>query len=156
MLQLIVNLLLLSAIHCGREGLPAAPVDVTVGRQTVELRLPLEMHGGGRLMLFMREVESLGITGGDVVDQFKTAVPHGSVRAFLTDQNGDQLTLDHTGYTFYRGYKGLVLSEEEPMASGWPRMYTQLELDSKTPLSGVRIVWIDRSVLQVWDVYPKL
>ena len=156
MLQLIVNLLLISVVHCGKEGLPVTPVDVEVGRQVVDLRLPLEMHGGGRLMLFVRDLRNLGISGGNVVDQFKTAVPEGSVRAFLTGLNGEQLMLEHTGYSFYRGYKGLVLSEADPSSSGWPKLYSQLEIDSKTALTGVRMVWIDRSVLQVWDVYPRL
>jgi hypothetical protein len=156
MMHLIMNLLLLSAIHCGKEGLPVTPVDVAVGRQVVDLRLPLEMHGGGRLMLFVRDLRNLGISGGDVVDQFKAAVPEGSVRAFLTGRNGEKLTLEHTGYSFYRGYKGLVLSEAEPVVGGWPQLYSRLEIDSKTALTGVRMVWIDRSVLQVWDVYPRL
>lgn len=116
MLQLLVNLLLISLVHCGKEGLSVTPVDVEVGRQVVDLRLPLEMHGGGRLMLFVRDLTNLGISGGDVVGQFKTAVPEGSVRAVLTGRGGEQLTLEHTGYTLLSGLQRIGIERGRPVS----------------------------------------
>jgi hypothetical protein len=157
MLGLLVNIVLISALSCGKEALPATPLDVAVGRQTVELRIPLTVRAeGARLVLFVRDVHSLGISDGDVLEKFKTAVPAGSVSALLSGTDGRELKLEHTGYTFYRGYKGLILSESGLPAGGTPQLYSQLELDAKLALRGVRIVWLDRAVLQVWDVYPRL
>ncbi len=157
MLNLVANIVLISALGCGKEALPVTPLDVQVGRHAVELRQPLEVRASGvRLVLFLRDMESLGITGTDVLDEFKTTVPEGSVSAFLTGKDGKQLKLVHTGYSFYRGYKGLVLTEADPIEGAGPQMFSHLELDSKLALNGVRAVWIDRAVLQVWDVYPHL
>ncbi|MCZ6665911.1 MAG: hypothetical protein O7B81_11440 [Gammaproteobacteria bacterium] len=157
MLNLLANIVLISALACGKEALPVTPLDIQVGRHAVELRISLEVRApGARLILFVRETDGLGITDPDVADAFKTIVPEGSVSAFLTGRDGKQLKLVHTGYSFYRGYKGLVLTEADPIEQAGPQMFSRLELDSKLALNGVRAVWIDRAVLQVWDVYPRL
>ena len=106
MLNLLANIVLISALACGKEALPVTPLDVQVGRHAVELRKSLEVRApGARLILFVRKTDGLGITDPDVADAFKTIVPEGSVSAFLTGQDGKQLKLVHTGYSFYRGYR---------------------------------------------------
>jgi hypothetical protein len=157
MLDLLVNFVLLGALALGKEALPATPMDVEVGRQAVELRKALEVQNdGARLVLFVRAAKRLGIGDGNVLENFKAAVPEGSVSALLTGADGKELKLEHTGYTFYRGYKGLILTGAGVPEGGTPQLYSRLELDAKLALPGVRIVWLDRAVLQVWDVYPRL
>jgi len=137
------------------EGLPVAPFDIEVGRQVVELRKPLVARAeGARLVLYIRELANLGVTGRDIVGGFETAVPEGSVTAYLTGLGGEQLTLEHTGYSFYRGHAGLVLTEAD--APGRSEMYRHLELDAKLPLKGVHAVWLDRVGRRVQDVRPSL
>lgn len=143
--QLIATLALLSILGIQRSSLPAAPFDMAVGRQAVALHKPLVASmAGARLVLFIRHSEGLVSTGSTVIDQFKTDVPEGSVSAILTDSDGGQRTFQHTGYTFYRGYKGLTLTNSGTPIGPGLEMYRALELDAKLALDGVRMVWLDR------------
>ena len=157
MLHLIISFALIGLPPLGEEALPAAPVDVEIGRQAVELRKPLVVRmEGARLILFVRELSGLDIAGHGARDAFKTAVPRGSVSAYLTSADGRQLKLEHTGYSYYRGVRGLLLTHLSGAIDKTPELYRQLELDAKLALKGVRLVWLDRGARQVWDVNPGL
>jgi hypothetical protein len=137
------------------EGLPVAPVDIEIGRQLVALRKPLiAKRPGVRLVLYVRDTSNLGIAGPDVTDAFESAIPEGSVVAYLSGTDNQQLTLRQTGYSFYRGYAGIVLSA--PSAQPSMARYQYLELDTKVALKGVRFVWLDRHGRRVEDVAPSL
>jgi hypothetical protein len=134
------------ALPLQSEALPVAPFDLERGQQQVVLREPLfARSAGARLVLFVR--------GRDRTD-FETRHPTGSVTAHLRDTAGHELTLAHTGYTYYRGFAGLVLTEQTP--SDRRLAYGALELDTKVALDDVRVVWLDRRARQVQDLRPAL
>lgn len=128
------------------EALPVAPFDLTPGHQQVALREAMVARSRGvRLVLFVR--------GGDRAG-FEARHPAGSVTAHLADDAGHQLTLAHTGYTYYRGFTGLVLTEQAPAGGGLA--YSRLDLDAKVTLDNVRVVWLDRQARRVEDLHPDL
>lgn len=154
MLHLVISFALGSGAACVQEGLPAAPMDLAVGQQTVELRKPLiARSSGARLVLFVRELSQPN--GEDVREQFRADAPHGSVTAVLTAADGNQMKLMHTGYSFYKGYKGLLLTAAGSNIEITPKMYGQLEIDSSVALADVRVVWLDRDVVNVRDIHPR-
>ncbi len=137
------------------EGLPVAPVDVEVGRQVVELRKPLiAKRPGARLVLYVRDTSSLRVTDPDVESAFESAVPEGSVVAYLRGSDDAELILQQTGYSFYRGYAGIVLSA--PGTQLHMDRFQHLELETNVALKGVRFVWLDRDGRRVEDVAPSL
>ncbi|MCZ6893694.1 MAG: hypothetical protein O7H40_06555 [Gammaproteobacteria bacterium] len=157
MLHLIVSFVLIGLPPLGEEALPAAPLDVEVGRQAVELRKPLVVRmEGARLILFVRDLSGLDIADHGARDALEWAVPTGSVSAYLTGADGRQLKLEHTGYSYYRGVRGLLLTHSNGAVDKTPELYRQLELDAKFALKGVRLVWLDRGARQVWDINPGL
>jgi hypothetical protein len=136
-------------------GLPVAPTDVQAGHQVVELLKPLVARSpGARLVLYVRGTGDLGLAHRNIFREFEAAVPRGSVVAYLTGERGEILTLRHTGYSYYRGYAGLVLSATNAPAR--LELYRHLEIDAKVPLKGVRFVWLDRGGRRVEDVQPSL
>lgn len=146
MWTLLVSFVIGGILPPNLDGLPAAPFDVAVGHQEVALREPLVARDSGvRLVLFVRDRARRGFEG---------AVPAGSVTAQLTGADGRELILEHTGYAYYRGFTGLVLTEASKAAPG--EFFRHLELDAKVPLKGVRLVWLDRLARQVQDVRPVL
>ncbi len=157
MLHLIISFSLIGLAPLGEEALPAAPVDLEIGRQTVELRKPLVVRmEGARLILFVRDLSGLNVAGDSTRDALKTAVPTGSISAYLTSPDGRELKLEHTGYSYYRGVRGLLLTHPSGAIDKTPELYRQLELDAKFALKGVRLVWLDRGARQVWDINPGL
>jgi hypothetical protein len=60
----------------------------------------------------------------------------------------------HTGYSFYHGYAGLVLTQAD--TSGQGDLYRHLELDAKVSLKGVRMVWLDRRTKHAQDIGASL
>ena len=157
MLHLIISLVTIAVPSLGQEALPVAPLDVTVGHQVVELRKPLVARAvGARLVLYVRGAVGAADTAASVQEQFKAAVPEGSVSAFLTGADGERIRLEHTGYSFYRGYKGLLLTSPSLPHGTGSELYRHLELDAKLALDAVRIAWLERAALQVWDVHPGL
>ena len=157
MLHLIVSFVLIGLPPLGEEALPAAPLDLEVGRQAVELRKPLVVRmEGARLILFVRDLSGLDIADHGARDALEWAVPTGSVSAYLTGADGRQLKLEHTGYSYYRGVRGLLLTHSNGAVDKTPEFYRQLELDAKLALKGVRLVWLDRGARQVWDINPGL
>ena len=128
------------------EALPAAPFDVAVGHQQVVLREAMIAQGhGARLVLFVRAADRAGFEAGH---------PAGSITAHLTDAEGREHTLEHTGYTYYRGFAGLVLTEQAP--ADRQTRYGTLALDALVPLAHVRAVWLDRDAKRVEDLRPAL
>lgn len=157
MAALISQLLVLGFLSCGKAALPATPLDLAVGRQPVDLRLPLEVQNhGARLVLLIRDSKIPGFDPGNVLATFRDAVPTGSVSAVLTSLDGTTLAMQHTDYTYYKGYKGLVLTGTSLPAGDLPQLYSALELDARVALGGVRVLWLDRAGLTVRDVYPRL
>ncbi len=133
------------------DGPPIAPVDILPGHQVVELRGPLIARtAGARLVLFVRDHSTLTGQRPDRGNAFEEAVPAGSVTARLSNPDGGELTLAHTGYTYYRGYSGLVLTETSPGAR--QQRYSHLELDASVALPDVRFVWLDQLTRTVRDV----
>src|SRR5688572_14078829 len=98
MWTMLVSFVVGGILPLNPDGLPAAPFDVAVGHQEVALREPLVARDYGvRLVLFVRDRGR---------PDFEGAVPAGSVTAHLTGADGRELVLEHTGYAYYRGYKG--------------------------------------------------
>ena len=127
---------------------PVAPTDLVVGRQTVDLREPLLARTrGAKLVLFVRDRAAL--LGPDNA-AFEAAVPPGSVTARLRAGDGNDLVLDHTGYAYYRGFAGLVLSEREPGTDN--TLYDALEIEAAKALPRVRFMWLDRAGRRVQDL----
>jgi len=157
MLHWIVSFALTGGAGCIEEGLPAAPIYLSRGQQIVELRKPLVARAdGARLVLFVRAQSTAREDKKDLRAEFRSAAPPGSVSAVLTTSDGQQMTLAHTGYTFYRGYRGLLLSGLPGEVISLPKMYSRLALDSKVAFSDVRVVWLDRDAVDVRDVHPRL
>lgn len=137
------------------EGLPATPVDVEVGRQVVELRKPLiAKRPGARLVLYVRDTSDLGVTESDSMAAFESAVPEGSVVAYLRSADDEELVLQQTGYSFYRGYAGIILSAPDTQLH--MERFQHLEVETNVALKGVRFVWLDRDGRRVEDVAPSL
>jgi hypothetical protein len=155
MLSLVVLIGAVSLAPPIRNSLLAVPQDVQIGRQVVELRRPLIARTRGvKLVLFVRGRGALGIDNTNVIQDFEASVPHGSVNAFLSGSDGEELSLTHSDYIFYRGHMGLVLTEVNPAQRG--DRYRHLELDAKIPLQNVRFVWLDRAGRRLDDVQPTL
>lgn len=140
------------------EGPAVAPVDISAGHQVVDLRAPLFARTAGvRMVLFVRDVAAVlddvrNPTAADRHGRFELAVPPGSITAHLTSADGVRLTLEHTGYRYYRGFAGLVLTETSAGARG--QLYSHLELDADVALPDVRFVWLDQLTRTVRDVPP--
>lgn len=146
MLSLLVGFVVSGILPLNPDALPAAPFDVAIGHQQVALREPLVARDYGvRMVLFVRDRE---------LPDLAAAAPQGSVTARLVGAEGRELVLEHTGYTHYRGYTGLVLTESSRAAPG--EFFRELALDAKVPLKGVRLVWLDRLARRVEDVRPVL
>lgn len=136
-------------------GLPAAPVDVVVGQQVVDLRQPLYARSpGAYLVLYVRDRSNLENPSGTVIEAFESAVPTGSVVARLNGPDADPLTLVHSEYSYYKGFAGIVLRAPEINTHG--DLYNSLELDSKVDLKKVRVVWLNRGGARVEDLRPSL
>lgn len=135
------------------QSAPVAPTDVQPGNQAISLRKPLiNRSPGTRLVLFVRDTTAL--TGSDVADAkaFERAVPLGSVRGTLRSNGGQTIIYRHTGFTYYRGFSGLVLTESRP--SGAQALFHELEIDADLTLPQVRFVWLDRAGRTIRDVPP--
>lgn len=158
MLHWIVAYSLVRAPQLLPEGAVIAPMDIVQGHQVIDLRAPLIARSSGtRLVLFVRD--ACGVTDADRVtceaerlQAFQAAVPAGSVTAHLTAADGTSLTLEHTGYRYYQGFPGLVLTEKTPGTR--TTRYAHMELDASVALPRVRFVWLDQLTRTVRDVPP--
>ncbi len=132
------------------EGAPIAVTDLAAGRQAVSLRAPLVARTAGtRLVLFVRALQALGGTGDARRSGFESALPPGSVRAWLRSADGQVLELAHTDYVYFRGFAGLVLGEVSPGRGG--TRYDTLEIDTARDLPAVRFMWLDQRTRSVRD-----
>lgn len=128
------------------EGLPAAPFDMSIGQQQMQLREAMVARSPGvRMLLFVRGVQPA---------QFEARNPLGSVTAHLRDSQGREIALAHTGYVYYHGHAGLELTEREAAQRG--QSFAQVELDAKVALDNVRVVWLDSLAKRVEDLQPAL
>lgn len=122
-------------------GVNGRPIDVGTDWATVELREPLTAKTGNpRLLLYVRDLDSLGIDRRHVVEALPRVLPPGSVAAIVYDKAGSRYPLTHTGYSFYRGMPGLVLERDDV-----PRGTTffRLDLRAAMPLDNVVMIWLD-------------
>ena len=136
------------------DPLVIAPFDLVTGSQMVELRRPLiNRQPGARLVLYTKQFS--GNSDDKVtVEAFKTQYPIGSVTAELRGTKNVKLKLVHSGYSFYRGVYGLVLTAaEEPNDA---EMFRTATIDSKMTLDNVRAIWIDRGARNIRDLTPTL
>lgn len=138
-----------------KDGLPVAPVDIEPGRQLVALRKPLHARSpGAYLILYIRDRRPYEAAATDARQAFETSVPAGAVAARLRARDGANLSLTHSGYSYYRGYSGIVLRPDEEHRYG--ELYVELEVDSAVALPAVRFVWMSRGGERVEDIEPSL
>lgn len=153
MIELLLSFALIGAPNTIHENLPVAPVDIHRGSQRLDLLEPLVARSpGARLILFVRA--ATGAAPGSSA-ALAGAVPPGAVRAVLTGANGRELHLEHTDYTDYQGFRGLVLTGEAP-GTQTPALYLRLDVESSVALEDVRVVWLNRAVVNVRDVHSRL
>ena len=146
MLTLLISFAVAGALPLQPEALPVAPFDVGIGHQVVALREAMVARSPGvRMVLFVRDGER---------PAFEAAHPRGSVTAHLRDAQGREVTLAHTGYTYYHGFAGLVLTEQSAADRG--QSFAHFELDAKVSLNHVRVVWLDRLARRVEVLRPAL
>jgi len=155
MWSLLVLLGLGAIAPFGKDGLPVAPVDIEPGRQVVALRKPLHARSAGAyLILYVRDRRPFAGAGTDAREAFEASVPEGAVVARLRDGDGAALSLTHRGYSYYRGYAGIVLRPDDERRYG--ELYDELEVDSAVALPAVRFVWLSRGGERVEDIEPSL
>lgn len=132
---------LMGGLSVDTYSLTAGPVDLTTEWQEVALREPLSARTGNpRLILYIRDLESLGVARKRIVQDLPKAIPRASMSAIVTNATGATFTLEHTGYSFYRGMAGIVLE-----AFNVPRGETfyKLNVKSAVPVKGVTMAWLD-------------
>ena len=133
------------------DSLIAETTDIHQGTQQVELRAPIiSRASGARLFLFIRHQDAVAGVDNSQIPDFEQAVPTGSFSATLTNEAGQTLKLEHSGYTYYRGFSGIELSEVEA-GKGVVR-YDSLIIDADLPLPEVRFVWLDRGGINIRDL----
>lgn len=142
MIELLLQwVLMMGGLAVDSLGVSGRPVDIGVEWQAVELREPLSAKTGNpRLLLYLRNLEELGLDRSQMVDGLPRVLPPGSVAAIAYDKAGSRYPLTHTGYSFFRGMPGLVLERDDV-----PRGTTffRLELRAARPLAGVVMIWLD-------------
>ena len=150
----ILAVTLLGANLRFNDPLAVDPFDLATGTQIVELRRPLfNRQPGARLILYTKQFAEINDEKATIA-AFKNQYPIGSVTAELRGAENLQLKLEHSGYSFYRGAYGLVLTaEEEPQDA---IMFRTLTIDSDRTLNNVRAIWIDRGGRGVRDLTPTL
>ncbi len=147
---LLLAFAITGALNFTPDGLPVAPTNLAPGAQTVDLREPLVARTrGARLVLLMRSSAVTQTPGDASRGAFEAALPRGSVTAHLRDASGHELILEHTGYTYHRGYAGLLLTSA---AAPHNERYDALEIDSQVALPNVRFIWLDRGARQLQDL----
>lgn len=138
LLQIVV---LMGGLALDSLGVNGRAIDIGTDWAAVELREPLTAKTGNpRLLLYVRDLDSLGIDRRRVVDELPRVLPPGSVAAIVYDKAGSRYPLTHTGYSFYRGMPGLVLERDDV-----PRGTTFFRLDIRAarPLDNVVMIWLD-------------
>lgn len=122
-------------------GVGGRPVDIGVEWQAVELREPLTSKTGNpRLLLYLRNLDALGVERKRMVEALPRVLPPGSIAAIAYDKAGSRYPFTHTGYSFFRGMPGLVLERDDV-----PRGTTffRLELRAVRRLDDVVMIWLD-------------
>ena len=138
LLQIVALMGGLAIDHLGVNG---RPIDIGTEWQAVELREPLTAQTGNpRLLLYIRDLDGIGIERRRVVDELPQVLPPGSVAAIAYDKAGSRYPLMHTGYSFFRGMPGLVLERDDV-----PRgtRFFRLDIRAARPLDNVMMIWLD-------------
>ena len=142
--------------HCDN-ALVALPFDLQLGEQTITLRKPLVNRlPGARLILYTRDSVD-NVDHARSPEAFQEAFPLGSIAATVhtaDTSKKNSLRLVHTGYSYYKGAKGLVLTVEDEQASSG--FFTNVEVNSMVKMSKVKAVWIDRGGRNIRDLAPTL
>ena len=139
--------------HC-ENALVAAPFNLELGQQKVSLRKPLiNRMSGARLILFTRDSAN-GASSTDSLAEFQNTYPVGTVEAVATTKDQEQARLVHTGYSYYKGAQGIVLTLAAAQLS--TGIFTGLDIESTIKMSNVKAVWIDRGSIDVRDLAPSL
>ncbi len=132
---------LMGGLSLDNFALTAAPVDLSPEWTEIELREPLTARTGNpRLIVYVRDLDQLGIERKRLVKELPHAIPRDSLLAVATNRAGKAYELHHTGYSFFRGAAGIVL-EEDGVPKG--ETFYGLKLRSRVPLKGVTMVWLD-------------
>ena len=154
MFATVLAVTLLGANLRFNDPLAIDPFDLVTGTQIVELRRPLvNRQPGARLILYTKQFSEI-YDEKSTIAAFKTEYPIGSLTAELRGAENRRLKLKHSGYSFYRGAYGLVLTPvEEPQDAV---MFRTLTIDSDRTLNNVRAIWIDRGSRDVRDLTPTL
>ena len=139
--------------HCDN-ALVAAPFDLQLGEQSITLRKPLiNRLPGARLILYTREsVDNVSLARSP--EAFQEAFPLGAIEATVQTAEKNSLRLVHTGYSYYKGAKGLVLTVEDEQANS--ALFTNVEVNSTVKMNNVKAVWIDRGGRDIRDLAPTL
>lgn len=142
MLSLLLQwVLAMGGLAVDSYGVGGRAVDIGTSWQAVELREPLTSKTGNpRLLLYLRDLDALGIARKEMVTAVPRVLPPGSIAAIAYDRAGSRYPLTHTGYSFFRGMPGVVLERDDV-----PRGTTffRLELRAVRPLEDVVVIWLD-------------
>jgi len=142
MLSLLLQwVLAMGGLAVDSYGVGGRAVDIGTEWQAIELREPLTAKTGNpRLLLYLRDLDALGIARKELVEAVPRVLPPGSIAAIAYDKAGSRYPLTHTGYSFFRGMPGLVLERDDV-----PRGTTffRLELRAVRPLEDVVVIWLD-------------
>jgi len=117
------------------------PFDISAEWRDVPLREPLSANTGNpRLILYIRDLDSVGLDRDRVVEQLPWRFAKDAVEAEVFTRDGTMYPLRMTGYSFFRGMPGLVLEHPEV-----PRgvSFYRLRLRSRTPVPRAVMIWLD-------------
>lgn len=117
------------------------PFDITREWQDVALRETLSANTGNpRLIIYVRDLDSVGLDRDRVVEQLSWKFPADSIQAEVFTRDGVAYRLHLTGYSFFRGMPGLVLEDTDvPRGASFYR----LRLRSRTPIPRAVMIWLD-------------
>ncbi len=122
-------------------SLTGAAIDITTDWQEVDLREALTAQTGNpRLIVYIRNLESVGLDRERVTKQLPLVFPKSSIQALAINKQGESYALELSGYSFYRGLPGLVL-EDDSVPRG--ETFYKLAIRSKLPINGANLIWLD-------------
>ncbi len=121
--------------------LTGAPVDVGIEWRPFELREALTANTGRpRLILYLRDLESVGMDREHVVRQLPNVFPLASVHAEARTRDGSVYPLTLVDYSFFRGMPGLVLEGAEVTRG---TTFYSLRLRAARPIERAVMIWLD-------------
>ncbi|MGH8595948.1 MAG: hypothetical protein ACREXT_04740, partial [Gammaproteobacteria bacterium] len=122
-------------------SLTGTATDIDTEWREVKLREVLTAQTGNpRLIVYVRDLESVGLNREHMLQQLPLVFPKASIEAVAINKRDQAFRLELTGYSFFRGIPGLVL-EEDSVPKG--ETFYRLRIRSKVPLRGASLVWLD-------------